>query len=52
MALELGPIFWCAILIFSLASFTIISAIVCVKGVSDLKQLLRDLSREKEERAE
>ena len=50
MALELGPIFWCAILIFSLASFTIISAIVCVKGVSDLKELLQALSKEKKEK--
>ena len=47
MCLQFGAIFWCAILILSVASFALISAIVCVKGIGDLKDLLRALGKEK-----
>lgn len=47
MSLEWGPIFWCAIFFFSLASFAVISVVVCVKGVSDLKELLETLNKAK-----
>lgn len=50
MPLEFGPIFWCAVLIFSLASFGLISAIVCVKGLGDLRELLRTLEEAKSEK--
>ncbi len=47
MCLQFGAIFWCAILMVSVVSFAVISAIVCVKGIGDLKDLLRALEKEK-----